>query len=268
MMATSDQAVAEALDETVQAIRVLDLNRLKNSRRKDLSPGAVQHCLGQGRHQRNAGKEASARPHSTELRGEPGFTQTPEWERYERPMGTLTSILDIAQQALMTDQFALNVTANNVANQNTPGYTREVVNFETEDSVSLSGGSQSSGVTATESSQRDRVLEQRVQQQTQAVAQSGALGSALQQVESIFGLNSTSSSANSSAVTSSALGSGHQRFILVPYLRWKAILPIRQRGKACSPLRRDSPAHSMMRPISCRSCRRVSINRSRATRRR
>jgi len=122
-------------------------------------------------------------------------------------MGTLTSILDIAQQALMTDQFALNVTANNVANQNTPGYTREVVNFETEDSVSLSGGTQSSGVTATESSQRDRVLEQRVQQQTQAVAQSGALGSALQQVENIFGLSSTSSSANSSAVTSSALGS-------------------------------------------------------------
>ncbi|WP_433973133.1 flagellar hook-associated protein FlgK [Tunturiibacter lichenicola] len=122
-------------------------------------------------------------------------------------MGTLTSVLDIAQQALMTDQFALNVTANNVANQNTPGYTREVVNFATEDSVSLSGGVQSTGVTATESSQRDRVLEQRVQQQTQAVAQSGALGSALQQVENIFGLSSTSSTANSSAVTSSALGS-------------------------------------------------------------
>ncbi len=106
-------------------------------------------------------------------------------------MGTLTSVLDIAKQALMTDQFALNVTANNVANQNTPGYTREVVNFETEDSVSLSGGTQSTGVTATEASQRDRVLEQRVQQQTQAVAQSGALGSALQQVENIFGLTSS-----------------------------------------------------------------------------
>jgi flagellar hook-associated protein 1 len=122
-------------------------------------------------------------------------------------MGTLTSILDIAQQALMADQFALNVTANNVANQNTPGYTREVVNFTTEDSVSLSGGTQSTGVTATESSQRDRVLEQRVQQQTQAVAQSGALGSALQQVENIFGLSTTSSTSNSSGVTSSALGS-------------------------------------------------------------
>jgi len=34
MMATSDQAVAEALDETVQAIRVLDLNRLKTPEEK------------------------------------------------------------------------------------------------------------------------------------------------------------------------------------------------------------------------------------------
>jgi flagellar hook-associated protein 1 len=127
-------------------------------------------------------------------------------------MGTLTSVLDIAQQALMTDQFGLNVTANNVANQNTPGYTREVANFSTEDSVSLSGGTQSTGVTATEASQRNRVLEQRVQQQTQVVAQSGALGSALQQVENIFGLSSTSSTANSSAVTSSALGSAINSF--------------------------------------------------------
>jgi flagellar hook-associated protein 1 len=126
-------------------------------------------------------------------------------------MGTLTSVLDIAQQALMADQFALNVTANNVANQNTPGYTREVVSFSPEDSVSLSGGTQSTGVTATEASQRDRVLEQRVQQQTQAVAQSGSLGSALQQVENIFGLSSTSTG-NSSAVTSSALGSAINSF--------------------------------------------------------
>jgi flagellar hook-associated protein 1 len=127
-------------------------------------------------------------------------------------MGTLTSVLDIARQALIADQFGLNVTAHNVANQNTPGYTREVVNFQSEDSVSLSGGTQSTGVTATETSQRDRVLEQRVQQQTQVLAQSGALGSALQQVENIFGLSSTSSTQNSSAVTSSELGSAINSF--------------------------------------------------------
>lgn len=115
-------------------------------------------------------------------------------------MGTITSLMGIAQQALMADQVALNVTSNNVANQNTAGYTREVVNFQAVDAVTLSGGSVGSGVTASATSQRDRVLEQQVQQQTQIQAQSGAVESALQQIENIFGLSSTTSSASSTAL--------------------------------------------------------------------
>jgi flagellar hook-associated protein 1 FlgK len=112
-------------------------------------------------------------------------------------MGTLTSALSISQEALLADQVALNVTASNVANQNTPGYTDEVVSFQSTDAVTLTGSSFGSGVTASAVSQRDRVLEQRVQQQTQTQAQSGALESALQQVQNIFGLSSTSTSASS-----------------------------------------------------------------------
>jgi flagellar hook-associated protein 1 FlgK len=108
--------------------------------------------------------------------------------------------MDIARQALMADQEALNVTSNNVANQNTTGYTREVANFQSVDVVTLSGGAFGSGVTASATSQRDRVLEQQVQQQTQTQAQSGALESALQQIQNIFGLSSTTSSASSTAL--------------------------------------------------------------------
>jgi flagellar hook-associated protein 1 FlgK len=115
-------------------------------------------------------------------------------------MGTITSLLDIAQQALVADQEALNVTSNNVANQNTAGYTREVVNFQSVDAVTLSGSTFGSGVTASATSQRDRVLEQQVQQQTQIQAQSGALESALQQIQNIFGLSSTTNSASSTAL--------------------------------------------------------------------
>jgi flagellar hook-associated protein 1 FlgK len=112
-------------------------------------------------------------------------------------MGTITSLMDIARQALMADQEALNVTSNNVANQNTAGYTREVVSFQAVDEVTLSGGSFGDGVTATATSQRDRVLEQQVQQQTQVQAQSSALESALQQIQNVFGLSSTATSASS-----------------------------------------------------------------------
>jgi flagellar hook-associated protein 1 FlgK len=115
-------------------------------------------------------------------------------------MGTIMSLMDIAQQALMANQEALNVTGNNVANQNTAGYTRQVVSFQTVDAVTLSGSTYGSGVTASATSQRDRVLEQQVQQQTQTQAQSGALESALQQVQNIFGLSSTTSSASSTVL--------------------------------------------------------------------
>jgi flagellar hook-associated protein 1 FlgK len=117
-------------------------------------------------------------------------------------MGTITSVMDIAQQALMANQEALNVTANNVANQDTAGYTREVVSFQSVDSVTLSGGSVGSGVTASATSQRDRVLEQQVQQQTQTQAQSGAVETALQEIQNIFGLTSTTSSASSTELSS------------------------------------------------------------------
>jgi flagellar hook-associated protein 1 FlgK len=115
-------------------------------------------------------------------------------------MGTITSLMDIALQALMANQEGLNVTGNNVANQNTAGYTRQIVNFQSVDSVTLSGSTYGSGVTASATSQRDRVLEQQVQQQTQTQAQSAALESALQQIQNIFGLSSTTSSASSTVL--------------------------------------------------------------------
>ncbi len=121
-------------------------------------------------------------------------------------MGSLTSLLNLSQQALMADQSALNITANNVANQNTPGYTREVVTWQSGDTVSINGGLVSTGPSVTAVSQRDRILEQRLQQQTQIQSQSSTLSSALTQIEDIFGLSSTSTSAASTALGSSIDG--------------------------------------------------------------
>ena len=110
-------------------------------------------------------------------------------------MGTLSALMHSSLSALQADQAALDVTAKNVANQNTVGYTREVVQWQAGDSVSLSNGAEG-GVTLGSGpvSQRDRVLEQRVQQQTQSQTQSAAMESALQQVQNIFNLSSTTGS--------------------------------------------------------------------------
>src|SRR5215471_3184404 len=116
-------------------------------------------------------------------------------------MGTVTSLMDLARQALMADQAAINVVSNNVANQNTPGYTREVVDWQSRDSVTIGSYIVGGGVEVSSGiSQRDRVLEQRVQQQTQSQAQSQSLETALNQLENIFGLSSTSTSATSTTL--------------------------------------------------------------------
>ena len=118
-------------------------------------------------------------------------------------MGTLTGLMALTNAALDADQSAINITANNVANQSTPGYTRETVNFVSNDAVSLSGYQGLDGsVSATAVSVRSRVLEQQLQQQTQSSTASTAVLTALQNIQSMFGLTSTSTDASSTTLGS------------------------------------------------------------------
>jgi flagellar hook-associated protein 1 len=118
-------------------------------------------------------------------------------------MGSLTSLLSLAQNALDANQAAINITANNVANQSTPGYTREVATWQESDSISIGGGATvSAGAEVSAVSQRNRVLDQRVEQQTQAQSASSTESSALAQLQSIFGLSSTTTSASSTTIGS------------------------------------------------------------------
>ena len=118
-------------------------------------------------------------------------------------MATLNSAFNIATGALNADQAALNVVSNNVANVNTPGYTREVATFIENDPVTINGASYGQGVTMTGGvSQRDLVLDQALQQQNQTASASSARLTALQQVESIFSQTTTADSGSSTGSTS------------------------------------------------------------------
>ena len=117
-------------------------------------------------------------------------------------MGSLTALLNLSQNALHANQAAIDITSNNVANANTPGYARQVAQW-TEDSVSLSNGARAdTSVNVTAVSQRDRVLDQRVAQQTQLHSATSAESSALDSLQQIFGLTSTSTSASSTTLGS------------------------------------------------------------------
>src|SRR6185312_7058695 len=118
-------------------------------------------------------------------------------------MATLNTAFNIATGALEADQAALNVVSNNVANANTPGYTRQVANFEENNPVTINSQSYGMGTTMTGGiSQRSLVLQQALQQQGQIASSSSARLAALQQVEAIFSQTATASSDGSSGVSS------------------------------------------------------------------
>ena len=109
-------------------------------------------------------------------------------------MGTINSAFSIMSGALDADQEALNVVANNVANANTPGYTVETPDWRQNTPIDVNGVSVGDGVTETGStSQRDRVLEERLDQQQQLAAASGTRLTALNSMQALFTPDSGSS---------------------------------------------------------------------------
>lgn len=116
-------------------------------------------------------------------------------------MATLSTALSIATAALDADQAALNITANNTANANTTGYTREVANWQQNDSITIGGSSYGDGASVTGAiSQRDSILELSMQQQTSVESGSSARFTALDQLQALFADATSSSSSSASGV--------------------------------------------------------------------
>jgi flagellar hook-associated protein 1 FlgK len=112
-------------------------------------------------------------------------------------MGTINSAFSITAQALDADQSALNVVANNVANANTPGYTTETPDWQQNQPATIGGILVGEGATETgATSQRDRVLDERLGQQQQLASASGVRLTALNSIETLFTPDSGSSSSS------------------------------------------------------------------------
>ena len=102
-------------------------------------------------------------------------------------MSSINASLSIGMQALEATQGALSATSNNIANADTPGYTREVAQFsENQESVSSSGVN-GGGVTLSGlQSVRDELLNLQIQQQTSLQSSVDTQSSTLQQLQSYF----------------------------------------------------------------------------------
>jgi flagellar hook-associated protein 1 FlgK len=96
-------------------------------------------------------------------------------------------LLNIGRSALINNQKAIEVTGHNIANANTPGYSRQRVNLATSPPISLSPGQVGTGVTATEVARiYDRFLGVQINNESQSLGRWEAQKRALEKAEVIF----------------------------------------------------------------------------------
>ena len=100
---------------------------------------------------------------------------------------SLTTSLSIAAQALSVDTGAIQTINNNIANVNTPGYSRELVELQSVAPTPNEPLSPGNGVSLEGfQSVRDEVLQSRINQETQSQADANAQLNTLNQIQPIF----------------------------------------------------------------------------------
>jgi flagellar hook-associated protein 1 len=100
---------------------------------------------------------------------------------------SVSGLLNIARDAIASNQIAINITGANIANVNTPGYTRQRAEFNAISSVDVSSGRADFGVRV-DSIERlyNRYLETQIVDQAQKVGYDEARQEILGRVEGVF----------------------------------------------------------------------------------
>lgn len=97
---------------------------------------------------------------------------------------SISSLLFTARDALITNQMAIDITGGNIANVNTPGYTRQRLNLKSVGGVDIGTGTTQIGVTVSGVERiYDRFIEARIIDQRQNTGYSDTLLQGLQNIE-------------------------------------------------------------------------------------
>ena len=100
---------------------------------------------------------------------------------------SLTSSLLTAINGIITERGGLAVVSNNIANVNTPGYTREVANYQEAPPVTVGDLQFGTGVSlGSIQSIRDNVLQLRLDQEAQNQGRLDTFSTGLNQIQPLF----------------------------------------------------------------------------------
>ncbi|MFH7320868.1 flagellar hook-associated protein FlgK [Desulfurivibrio sp. D14AmB] len=102
-------------------------------------------------------------------------------------MSGITHVLNIAKQALLTHQMSIQVTGHNVANVDTPGYTRQSLSLKANEAIPVGTGLLGGGVMGdTITRNYDQFMVERIARQSSLMGNLEAQQQALRVVEPIF----------------------------------------------------------------------------------
>lgn len=103
-------------------------------------------------------------------------------------MPNIYGLLSVGQTALATQQKAIDITSNNIANVNTPGYSRQRLNMEQNEPVRYDGGQMSTGVRADRKIQRiyDRFINAQINGENEELGRWQAEKEILEKAELMF----------------------------------------------------------------------------------
>jgi flagellar hook-associated protein 1 FlgK len=118
-------------------------------------------------------------------------------------MAGLFTTINTTSSALNAQTQAINITGNNIANVNSPNYSRQSADIEEVGSVETPDGPVSEGLTVATVQDSDAVLNQMVQQQAALTSGYQAQQSVYQQAQAALGENVTGTSSGSTGTTSS-----------------------------------------------------------------
>ncbi|MGV1100155.1 flagellar hook-associated protein FlgK [Thiovibrio sp. JS02] len=102
-------------------------------------------------------------------------------------MAGISHVLSIAKEALLTHQLSVQVSSNNIANVDTPGYTRQSLELSTHQATPVGAGMLGGGVTGTEILRKyDQFMVQRLISQQSLLGNLQAQQESMRLVETVF----------------------------------------------------------------------------------